>query len=267
MIGIFDSGFGGLSIFKEIKRALPDNDYIYLGDNARTPYGNRSAETVYQFTKEAVDFLFDKGCQLVVLACFTASSQALRKIQQEYLPEKYPDKNVLGVLIPIVEKAAATSQQKKKRIGVIGTRGTINSKRFSKEISKVDNTIKVYEKATPLLVPLVEEGWIKRRETKMIVRHYLRSLKNEHIDALILGCTHYGLLQKVIAEAAGKSVNTLDSAKIIADSLKDYINRHPEYKLTKGGKVKFYTTDYPERFNELGFRFFGEKVEAEKVRL
>ena len=194
MIGVFDSGLGGLTILKYFLKELPQYNYIYLGDSARAPYGNRSQDVIYNYTKEAVDFLFSKGCQIIIFACNTASSQALKKIQQEYLPKKYPNKKVLGVIIPLVEEA--TKNDRIKKIGVIGTKATIKSNVYAKELLKLNPKSKIFQKKAPLLVPLIEEGWIKKKETKMILKKYLRELKMEQVDALILACTHYPILIK-----------------------------------------------------------------------
>ncbi|MFH1175626.1 MAG: glutamate racemase [bacterium] len=273
MIGIFDSGFGGLTIFKEIYRILPQYDYIYLGDNARYPYGSRSHETVYKFTEEAVDFLFKQGCELIILACGTASSKALRSIQQKYLLEYYPNRRVLGIIIPLVEEAVKIS--KTGRIGIAGTMGTVNSNSYPLELEKqkqklgIDGDLQIFQAACPLLVPFVEEGWTKRRETKMILRKYLRPLKLAKIDTLILGCTHYPVLYKQIQGIMGKDCRVLNSGEIVAKSLADYLSRHSEMeiRLSKNGKIRFLTTDNAEKFNELGGKYFGIGVKAELVKL
>jgi glutamate racemase len=194
MIGIFDSGYGGLTVFKEIKKLLPQYSYIYLGDNLRAPYGGRSQEAVYQFTEQAVDFLFKQGCQLVIIACNTASAEALRKLQQEWLPKHYPNNHVLGVIRPVVEEAV--KQSKSGKIGVVGTKATVESQSYVKELKKQKTDVEVVQQACPLLVPLVEEGWLKKPETRMIIKKCLRPLKDHQIDILILGCTHYPLLMK-----------------------------------------------------------------------
>lgn len=265
MIGVFDSGFGGLTILKEFTSVLPEYDYLYLGDNARTPYGNRLAETVYEYTVEAVDFLFKKGCFLIIIACNTSSALALRRLQQEWLPKHYPDRRVLGVVRPLAEKAAESGQ----KIGVVGTRGTINSNVYEVEVKKLKPEVEVFGKACPLLVPLIEEGYEKRPETKMILRRYLSFFQNKKINSLILGCTHYPIIQTLFEKKAGKDVQVLNSGQIVAQSLKDYLKRHPEIEnnLTKNKKRIFFTTDSTERFNNLGTRFFGQQITSEKVDL
>jgi len=267
MIGVFDSGLGGLSILKYFLKRLPEHDYIYLGDSARVPYGSKSGKVVFSYTCQAVDFLFAKGCKLVILACNTASAQALRKIQQEYLPGKYPGKNVIGVIRPLVE--AVSSDEKIKRVGVIGTRTTIESGAYEEELKKLNLEIKVFGQATPLLVPLVEEGWIGKRETKMILKKYLRPLKEKKIEALILGCTHYHFLIKEIEAVMGKNCKIYNPGEIVALSLMNYLSRHREYEEELGrGEVKFYTTDSMEKFKDSGERFLGRNIDdVEKARL
>jgi len=295
MIGIFDSGFGGLTIFKHIARALPAYDFVYLGDNARAPYGNRSQETIYQFTVEAVDWLFKQGCTLVVLACNTASAEALRKLQQEWLPsqlssppfqpvptvasgggvrggyrsvvpiEVVQHRRVLGVIRPVVEEAVKIT---KGKIGVVGTRATIASHAYTRELQKLIPDAMVIEHACPLLVPLIEEGWATKPETKRMLRYYIRPLQKK-VDTLILGCTHYPILLDQFVRKMGKRCHVLDPGPIVALSLKDYLVRHPtiETGLSKKGMVRFATTDSTEPFNRLGGMFFGKPIRAERVTL
>lgn len=270
MIGVFDSGFGGLTIFKHIVRVLPAHDYLYLGDNARAPYGNRSQETIYRFTVEAVDWLFKQGCELVILACNTASAEALRKLQQEWLSSILRSKaskyyNVLGVIRPVVEEAVKTT---KGSIGVVGTRATIASGAYTRELQKLKPDVSVIEHACPLLVSLIEEGWAGKPETKRILRYYIRPLQQK-VDTLILGCTHYPVLLDEFTRKMGKRCRVLDPGPIVANSLKDYLERHPEIetRLSKNGKVRFCTTDIPQRFNELGSIFFGKPVRADRVNI
>lgn len=248
---------------KEIVKTLPQYNYIYLGDNARTPYGNRSKETVTQFTEEAINFLFNKGANLIVIACYTASALALRELQEKYLrnpKSKYKDKKILGVIRPVVEKAV--HETKSGRIGVTGTRGTINSGAFETELKHLKPEITVVNQACPLLVPLIEEHYHQKPEAMMILRKYLRPLKSHNIDTLILGCTHYPLMAKDFKRMMGKRVKVLDSSKIVAESLADYLIRHPEIEgqLEKGSKRDFFTTDDPEKFKDFGEKFAGMKV-------
>ncbi len=262
MIGVFDSGFGGLTVLKSFLRKLPEYNYIYLGDNARAPYGNKSQELIYKYTAQAVDFLFKEGAELVIIACNTASTEALRKIQQVWIPKNYPNKRVLGVVVPVVEEAIKIN--KGEKIGVIGTRATINSKTYDLEIRKINSEIIITEKETPLLVPLIEEGYHKRKEAKMILRNYLRSLKEEKINKLILGCTHYPILQKEIKGIMGKKCIVLDSPEIVGQKLDDYLSRHSEIesKIKKEKKRKYFTTDDINRFENLGQKFLGEAIQG-----
>lgn len=267
MIGVFDSGFGGLTILKEFLNQLPEYDYIYLGDNARAPYGNKSEGVIFNYTKEAVDFLFKGGAELIIVACNTASAEALRKIQKEILPLNYPFKRVLGVIIPVAETVA---ELKPSCVGIIGTKATIESGAYDAEIKKIFKEPKIYSQACPLLVPLIEEGWAEKAETRKILKKYLRPLKEKRIDALILGCTHYPILFKAVTEIMGKRVKIFDSPRIVAEKLSDYLIRHPEIekKLNKNRKRLFFATDSPEKFKEMGKRFLGKEInEVKKAEL
>jgi glutamate racemase len=267
MIGIFDSGLGGLTVTKEVMRVLPDYQLLYLGDTARAPYGNRSQKLIYQFTEQAVDFLFKQGCQLVIIACNTASAEALRRIQQEWLPKHYPDRRVLGVIRPVAEEAVKASRY--GRIGVVGTRATVNSKAYERELQALKPEVKVFQQACPLLVPLIEDGWINRPETTKILRYYLRLLKAQKIDTLILGCTHYPFLFKQFKQAAGRQVKVLDSAEIVAQKFKDYLVGHPkiESKLIKGKGHRFLVTDLTQEFEKNAEKWLGKKMDWEKIEL
>ncbi len=285
MIGVFDSGFGGLTVFKELVKELPKHDFIYLGDSARAPYGSHSPGLVYQYTEQAVDYLFRQGCELVILACNTATAAALRKIQQEYLPKRYPDRRVLGVIRPIVEKAVHLTQN--GRIAVIGTTVTVNSGAYLRELSEhfalTDQgrrprkgesktrpiKLEVFQQACPLLVPLIEEGWERRPETKRILRHYLRPLKDKKPDVLVLGCTHYPILYKDIEAVMGRNCLVLNPGGVVAASFKDYVKRHPEIagRLSQKGECRLLTTDETDKFEKLGARFLGKRFKAERVSL
>jgi len=267
MIGLFDSGLGGLTVWREVNRVLPRHDLYYLGDTARTPYGNRPPETVYQFTKEAVDFLFKQGCELIILACNTASAEALRKLQQEYLPRHYPERRILGVIRPLAEEAAMIT--KNNRVGVIGTRGTINSGVYDQELKAQKPSIEVFSQAAPLLVPLIEEGWHRQSAMIKVLRSYLKPLKQARIDTLILGCTHYPWLAAEIESIVGKKVTVLSGGKIVAAKLLDYLNRHPELdqRLTKNGRRVVVTTDRPNQFMNLAKRYLGQLPAVEQVTL
>jgi glutamate racemase len=266
-IGVFDSGFGGLHVLRSIVRTLPHYEYVYLGDTARTPYGDRTQETIYAFTKQAVEFLFKHDCALVILACNTASSEALRKIQQEYLPKHGRGKNVLGVLIPAAEEAIQKTNNKK--VGVIATRGTVASKKFVRELTKLDPHVKVFQKACPLLVPLVEAGEQNSPETETILKRYLAPLLQKKIDTLILGCTHYGILENKIREIVGSKVNIISEAKVVPKKLEKYLKKHGDLEKTLGKKsnVHFYSTDRTNNFQILGSKFFGRPIRVEKAVL
>lgn len=267
MIGVFDSGFGGLTIFKEIEVKLPNYDYIYLGDNARAPYGNHSQEVIYEYTRQAVDYLFQAGCDLIILACNTASAEALRKLQQEYVPQKYSGKNVLGVIRPLAEAAAGIT--KNKIVGVMGTRSTVESRSYIKELKQHIKDIRVIQQACPLLVPLVEENWESHPATKIILKKYIEPLKNSQPDTIILACTHYGWLQSDIIRYFGKQIKVLDSGKIVSEKLVDYLQRHPEYVNPgkKRGQRIFLTTDNHQRFARAAQKYLGRKIKAKTINL
>lgn len=265
-IGVFDSGFGGLQILKHIVKELPEYNYVYLGDTARVPYGSRSQEVILNFVTQAVEFLFKKNCQLVIFACNTASAKALCKIQREYLPKNYPDRKVLGVVVPAVEEAAKKS---KNSVGVIATSGSVASGVFVRELQKINKNLKIFQQACPLLVPIVEFGEEKSEITGIMLEKYLKPLLKNKIDTLILGCTHYGILEKKIRKIAGNKVNIIAEEKIIGKKLKNYFERHPEIenKLNKNGKRSFYSTDITENFKILGSKFFGKQINMQKAKL
>lgn len=266
-IGVFDSGLGGLSVLKHFLKSVPGYHYIYLGDTARVPYGEKSPETIFEYSKQAMDFLFSKGCNLVIVACNTASAQALRPLQQEYLPTKDGPKRILGVIRPLVEEF---SQQEIKNLGIIGTKSTIEAKAYETELKKLNPEIKVFSKSAPLLVPLIEEGWAKKPETKMILKKYLRPLKMKQIEALVLGCTHYPFLLADIRRIMGKRISVPDPGEIVAKSLREYLAKHQELNIKKEAKTKttFYTTDDSNSFKVIGEKFLGETIKkVEKVKI
>lgn len=269
MIAIFDSGYGGLTVLKPIMESLPEYDYLYLGDNARTPYGNHSPDNIKKFSEQAVEYLFSKGAKLIIFACNTASSVALRHVQQKYLNgKKETEKKILGVLIPVAEEAIEAT--KNGRIGVVGTRATINSDAYATEIRKLKPEAKVYSKACPLLVPFIEEDWHTKPEAVSILKKYLRPVKSCNIDTLILGCTHYPLMIKDFKRLMGSKVKILQSGDITAKKLKNYLQNHPEIesKLTKNKTRTFLTTDDPNKFKEFTEKHFGMKIKMpEKVTL
>ena len=267
-IGVFDSGFGGLAILKDVVRTMPRYDYVYLGDNARTPYGTRSSAVVYQFTKEAVDFLFAHGCDLVILACNTASADALRKIQQEYLPKRYSKRRrVLGVIVQALEEAL--ERTKNNRIGVIATEGTVASGTFVRELRARSPKTQVFQSSAPLLVPLVEAGEHRSQACALLLKQYIVPLLKRNIDTLILGCTHYGHLEQQVKKIVGNNASVISEGPVIAKKLKDYLARHPEVEsvLSRTSKCHFYTTDMSERFRKLGKLFFGRPISPKKISL
>ncbi|MDX9893559.1 MAG: glutamate racemase [Patescibacteria group bacterium] len=267
MIGVFDSGIGGLTVVKQILKELPEYRLMYLGDTARMPYGNRSQDLIYRFTRQAVEYLFQAGCKLVIIACNTASAEALRKIQQEWLPKNYPDHRVLGVIRPIAQEVGKLPGL--SRVGIIATSSTVKSGAYDRELKQINPEIKVFSQAAPLLVPLIEEGWQNRPETAKILRGYLRGLKNRKIQTLILGCTHYPILSKRIKNICGKKIIVLDTPKIVALSLKDYLSRHPEIetKLAKDDCHRFLVTDLTSQFKTNAENWLGQKINLEKIDL
>lgn len=268
-IGVFDSGYGGLTILKEIINILPEYDYIYLGDNARTPYGTRSFEVVYQFTLESVKKLFSMGCHLVILACNTASAKALRTIQQNDLPQIDPSRRVLGVIRPSAEIIGTYT--KTNKIGVLGTTGTVNSDSYSLEIKKFFPDISVYQQACPMWVPLIENNEYNSPGADFFVEKYLNNLLFDKptIDTLILGCTHYPLLWNKIIKFLNTDIKLISQGPIVAESLKDYLKRHPEIdtKCSKNQIYKFYTTDSTDLFDKQATIFFGENIKSEHLSL
>jgi glutamate racemase len=259
MIGVFDSGVGGLTVLKEFLKRLPQYNYIYLGDNARAPYGEKSQEAIFNYTKEAVDFLFKKKCGLIILACNTASSQALRRLQREYLPKNYPGRRILGVVRPLAEKMAGNDNI--KRIGVIGTRATIGSKVYEKELRKNNPGLRVFGQSAPLLVPLIEEGFLKKSEEE-ILKGYLQPLKEKRVQGLIIACTHYPFLYKEIIKIMGKKCRVDNPGEIVALSLKKYLSRHPELGIKESPvpQCRFFTTGDTSRFKILGEKFLKRKI-------
>lgn len=266
-IGIFDSGFGGVEILRHVVDLLPEYNYIYLGDTARTPYGTRTSNIIYEFTEQAVDFLFEQGCEVILIACNTASSEALRRIQQEYLVKKHPNKRVLGVIIPTAE--TVIERTKSKRVGVIATEGTVASKTFCTEINKLDPKVKVFQQACPLLVPIVECGEDKSEIAEIALKKYLKPIVAKKIDQLILGCTHYGILEKQVKRILPKEIKVISQGKIVASKFENYLERHPEIEKTlmKKSKITFYTTDLTTRFQQFGSRFFGKEIKAKIAHL
>ena len=268
-IGVFDSGFGGLSILREIRKVLPEYDYIFLGDNARAPYGSRSFTLVYEYTLQAVQHLFEQGCSLVILACNTASAKALRTIQQHDLPIIDNSRRVLGVIRPTVEKVGEIS--KNGHIGIFGTPATIQSESYDIEISKMQPSFKVYGHACPMWVPLVENKESDGPGADYFVKKDIEALLSQcrEIDTVILGCTHYPLLLPKINKFIPRGVRIVSQGEYVAESLRQYFERHPdmEQRCTKGGHVHYLTTENPDRFKESAQLFLHEPVEVENISL
>jgi glutamate racemase len=268
-IGVFDSGYGGLTILKELKHTLPQYDYIYLGDNARAPYGPRSYDTVYQYTLEAVNWFFNQGCSLVILACNTASAKALRSIQQKDLPKMAPDKRVLGVIRPTTEILGNFSTT--HQVGILGTLGTIQSDSYPIELAKFFPDLKVFQQACPLWVPLIENGEQDKPGADYFVKSYLDQLfsQSADIDTLLLACTHYPLLADKIRAFMPKGVNVVSQGAIVAKSLAKYLESHPDIaqKCSQSGQLSFYTTDNPQAFELQASTFFGQKIAAKHTDL
>ena len=268
-IGVFDSGYGGLTILSKIREALPDYDYIYLGDNARTPYGTRSFEIVYEFTLQAVNKLFEMGCHLVILACNTASAKALRTIQMNNLPDIDPSRRVLGVIRPTVECIGSITQT--RHVGVLATAGTIKSESYPLEIHKLFPDIKVSGEACPMWVPLVENNEANGKGTDFFIRKYINNLlaKDGQIDTIILGCTHYPLLLPKIQQFVPHSMKVVAQGEYVAASLKDYLYRHPEMdrKCTRGGSCSFCTTEAEDKFIESASTFLNQDITVQRISL
>jgi glutamate racemase len=268
-IGIFDSGYGGLTVLKEIIVKLPQYDYIYLGDNARSPYGNRSFDTVYHYTVQCVQWFFEQGCSLVILACNTASAKALRTIQQNDLPKIAPDKRVLGVIRPTAEIIGTFSET--QSVGILATSGTVASGSYPMEIAKFFPALKVYQEACPMWVPLVENNEHHTHGADFFVKKNLHSIfeKGEDIDVLLLACTHYPLLKEKIEEYMPVGVKLISQGEIVAQSLEDYLLRHPEMEksCSKNGQREFYTTDSTADFDNHAALFFGQAVASKHTDL
>jgi len=268
-IGIFDSGYGGLTILNAIRNLLPQYDYIYLGDNARTPYGTRSFEVVYHYTLECVEKLFSMGCPLVILACNTASAKALRTIQQNDLPNIDPTRRVLGVIRPTVEVLDQLSQS--RHVGVLATPGTVQSESYPIEIHKINPSVQVNSVACPMWVPLIENNEHLTPGAEYFVEKDIQQLmrKDPLIDAVILGCTHYPLLIPVIEKYLPPHVRIIAQGSIVADSLNDYLHRHPEMnsRCSTGGSCGYYTTESAEKFNSSASLFLSHSVEAQHLQL
>jgi len=268
-IGVFDSGYGGLTVLNEFVKKLPVYNYLYLGDNARAPYGTRSFETVYRYTLQCVEWLLRQHCPLVILACNTASAKALRTIQQNDLQHINPDARILGVIRPTTEVIGKYT--KTGSIGILATNGTVQSKSYPIEIQKFFPEAKIEQEACPMWVPLVENNEHGTEGADYFIKKHINNIlsKDKDIDTLLLACTHYPLLKRKIAKQLPSHVMLLSQGEIVAESLKYYLHRHPEIerKITKQGKKEFYTTDAPEDFDSKATIFFGEKVHSKHLNL
>jgi len=268
-IGIFDSGYGGLTILEKIRAELPEYDYIYLGDNARTPYGTRSFEVVYKYTLECVTHMFEMGCQLVVLACNTASAKALRTIQQRNLPEMDPNRRVLGVIRPTVEAVVAMTTT--NHIGLLATTGTVQSDSYPLEIQKINKDIHVTSEACPMWVPLIENNEFRTKGADYFIERDVRNLlaADPSIDTIMLGCTHYPLLEDKIKSLLPKGIQVVSQGEIVAKSLADYLQRHPEMErlCTRNGLIRYFSTESVEKFSSSASIFLHEEIKAEHIDL
>lgn len=268
-IGVFDSGYGGLTVLRELVKALPRYDYLYLGDNARAPYGTRSFETVYRYTLQCVKWFFAQGCPLVILACNTASAKALRSIQQKDLPRMAPDHRVLGVIRPTTEMIGQCTST--GHVGIFATTGTVASMSYPIEIAKFFPAVKVFQQDCPMWVPLVENNEHTGPGADYFVQKYIRQLlaKSAAIDTVLLACTHYPLLEEKIKQYLPRGVQVVSQGPLVAQSLDDYLQRHPEMdkRLSKRGELQFFTTDDVHDFEKHASLFFGKEISARHVDL
>ncbi len=263
-IGIFDSGLGGLVMTRAFRAALPQHDFIYLGDTLHVPYGPRSAGAIFGYTQRAVEALFALGCPLVIIACNTASANALRRLQREYLPRHYPDRRVLGVIVPTIEAAVATGHT---RIGLIGTAFTIRSRTYEEELAKLNPVIRLAALATPLLVPLAENAGL--RYARPVLEDYLGELLRQEIDSLILGCTHYPLFRPLLEELLPRGVDLITQNEVVPPRLVDYLRRHPEIdrRVSRHGRLRALLSDVTASYRHTGVELLGESVAFEKIDL
>jgi glutamate racemase len=268
-IGVFDSGYGGLTILAEIKKQLPDYDYLYLGDNARSPYGTRSFDVVYNYTLEAVNELFSRGCELVVLACNTASAKALRTIQQRDLPKLDPNKRVLGVIRPSAEELGSLT--KSGNVGILATEGTVRSESYILELEKYAPNVNVFQQACPMWVPIIENQKYQSEAGKLFIQEDVQALLNQHpkIDTLLLGCTHYPIIESYIKAIVGPEVRVISQGPIVAQKLEEYLKIHPEIEhfCSKNGDVTYLTTENKDVFNRKASHFLGEQIKAIHVKI
>ena len=268
-IGIFDSGFGGLTVYGKVREKLPRHDYLYLGDNARTPYGSRSFEAILKFTTEGVEYLFSQDCQIIVIACNTASAKALRTLQQRLLPIKYPDRRILGIIRPSAE--ALAKHPAGSRVALWATEGTVRSDSYALELAKLAPELKLVQLPCPMLVPLIESGELSGPGLEYFLNRYWKETLalTPRVDSLLLTCTHYPLLHSAIRKMVPAETEILIQGDLVAPSLADYLRRHPEIesRLSKNGTERFLTTDQTEGFDRLATRFLGRAVTADRVEM
>lgn len=268
-IGIFDSGYGGLTILQDIQKKLPEYDYLYLGDNARAPYGTRSFDVVYEFTLEAIKELFDRGCELIIIACNTASAKALRTIQQNDLSEQYPGKRVLGVIRPSSEIIGQFTL--KNHIGILATQGTVASESYVIEIEKFSPRCTVHQQACPMWVPLIENNEYNTDAGHEFIKNDVEELlsKSQYIDTILLGCTHYPVLKDYIESIVPDQIQIIAQGEIVANSLSDYLLRHPwlDTKCSKNGSIHFLTTENSDEFDKNASQYFNSKVSSEHIKI
>jgi len=267
VLGFFDSGFGGLSVVREIRRKLPKHSLVYVGDNARTPYGGLPADTIYKYTIQGVVELFHRGASVVVLACNTSSSVALRRIQRQHLAVHHPGKRVLGIVIPTAEEVSRLSVT--KVIGVLATEVTVTSYAYPQELHKIDPVVTVIQQACPLLVPMIESG--KLDDVEAVVQTYVDQLleQDSRIDTILLGCTHYALIEDTIRRVVPDKIRVVSQGAIVAEKLQDYLMRHPEFgkSLDLSGSASFLTTAYSNEMKLLATRFYGSPINMETVSI
>ncbi len=263
-LGIFDSGLGGLLITRAIREKIPDIDLVYFGDTLHLPYGNRSDEAIFDYTRAAMEHLFRQDCKLVVVACNTASAAALRRLQQTWLHQAWPGRNIIGVVVPTLEVAIERGY---KTLGVIGTSYMMRSNVYREELRKINPDIKIVQKATPLLVPLIENDGLLWAES--VLEHYLSSLLEEGIECLILGCTHYPFLRKSIAKITGPAIDLISQDDIIPAKLEDYLNRHPEYNnfISRTGRAEFHVSDLTDNYYKAARTIYGDDILVEKAKV
>jgi len=268
-IGIFDSGYGGLTVFRSIRDELPDYDYLYFGDNARAPYGSRSFESIHEYTWQSIQWMLDQGCPLVIVACNTSSARALRTIQQIHLPQSYPDRRVLGVIRPTAEVIGDYTHT--NHVGVLGTQGTVQSSSYLLEIAKFFPELKVFQQACPLWVPMIEANELEGPGADFIVEKYLKELLDQSadIDCVLLACTHYPLLAPLILEHLPVNIRLISQGQIVAKSLHSYLERHPEMesRISRNGALDCFTTDSAADFEAKGTLFLGAQIQAKQVHL